>query len=116
MFRQPWIANRTCPLSFIYSMSSTEESNSSYSILAGLLAPADLIGEKDGSVSYDSWSRVNVGSYETDIGVDNVDKFLLRKARAEAEIVSNRLMTRMFGRRNRRRNIVTPIDTLKLFM
>src|SRR4051812_48948742 len=57
-----------------------------------------------------------MGSYETDIAVDNVDTFLLEKARTEAEIVSNRLMSRMFGRRNRRRNSVSPIKTLKLFM
>jgi hypothetical protein len=97
-------------------MSSIEESDSSESWLAGLLTQPDVIGDQDGGVACDTWSPVTVDSFETEIAVDNVDDYLLKKARAEAEIVSNRLMSRMFGRRNRRRNSVVPIDTLKLFM
>ena len=55
--RQPYLA-----LSSIHSMSSAEGSDSSGSFLAGLLAQADLVGDQDGGVAYDTWSRVTVGS------------------------------------------------------
>lgn len=92
------------------------ESGSSASLLAEVLTQADIIGDQDGGVACDAWSHVAVDSYETTIAVDNVDEYLLKKARPEAEIVTTRLMSRMFGRRNRRRDSVVPIDTLQLFL
>jgi hypothetical protein len=96
-------------------MSSSDGSEEEVDLLEHLAA-LDLVGDQDGGVGCDTWTRVPVNSYPTRIGIDNVDEYLLTTARAEAEIVVKRLMTRAFGRRNRLHSSVTAADMMKVFL
>ena len=94
---------------------SSEDSSSDCDLIA-LLANLDLYGLQDGGLGCDAWSQVLVDEYQTDVGIDNVDHYLLDIARKETEVVVKRMMTGMFGRRKKQNHNVKPEDTLCLFL
>jgi hypothetical protein len=84
-----------------------------YAALANLLANASLPDDPDGGVD-SSWKKIE--SFETIVAIDDVDLELLSTARKEVQVVADRLMRKMFGQRQRKKNKVTPGQILKVFL